>query len=470
MKKKILILSSNPRNDLKLKREIKDLKNIIKRSQNQSQFEMEFELEVRPEELQNLFLEQEPRIVHFCGHGTGEQGLVLQNQAGREQNVSTDALSNLFELFDRQVECVLLNACYSEIQASAIVRHINYVIGMSHEIRDDAAIAFATGFYRALSWGKSIEESYKFGRNAIQIQIERTNTSRSRSSRNAHRLHESAIASEHLKPVLKKKSPLTLFPETVTSTDLTNLTSSTNLNDEPDSFMQSDLTAEQIEMLKEAIKKEAKYKQYRDRARDTWDEFGQTPVIRKGLTQDEYRQRKTLLTKVKDFWIEGFLKPSLYGNNLINLDWQNSSHAVIKPFEPDEDVPVELDESFDQLQTTDILNQTGQGKTLLILGDPGSGKTIALLQLAKKLIAQTEQDLTKPIPIVFNLSSWGQKQQPIEKWLIEELKDKYQVPLTWSEPWLKQEQLILLLDGLDEVQAGKAGCLCSSFKSIYYHS
>ena len=455
MKKKILILSSNPRNDLKLKREIKDLKNIIKRSQNQSQFEMEFELEVRPEELQNLFLEQEPRIVHFCGHGTGEQGLVLQNQAGREQNVSTDALSNLFELFDRQVECVLLNACYSEIQASAIVRHINYVIGMSHEIRDDAAIAFATGFYRALSWGKSIEESYKFGRNAIQIQIERTNTSRSRSSRNAHRLHESAIASEHLKPVLKKKSPLTLFPETVTSTDLTNLTSSTNLNDEPDSFMQSDLTAEQIEMLKEAIKKEAKYKQYRDRARDTWDEFGQTPVIRKGLTQDEYRQRKTLLTKVKDFWIEGFLKPSLYGNNLINLDWQNSSHAVIKPFEPDEDVPVELDESFDQLQTTDILNQTGQGKTLLILGDPGSGKTIALLQLAKKLIAQTEQDLTKPIPIVFNLSSWGQKQQPLEKWLIEELKDKYQVPLTWSEPWLKQEQLILLLDGLDEVQAGK---------------
>ena len=192
--KKILVLSSNPRNDLKLNREIKDLNNIIKRSQNQPQFEMEFELEVRPEELQNLFLRHEPRIVHFCGHGTGEQGLVLQNNAGREQKVSTDALSDLFELFDRQVEGVLLNACYSEIQAQAIVRHINYVIGMSHEIRDDAAIAFATGFYRALGWGKSIEESYKFGRNAIQIQIEQTNTSRSRGSRNAHRIHESAIA------------------------------------------------------------------------------------------------------------------------------------------------------------------------------------------------------------------------------------------------------------------------------------
>ncbi len=99
------------------------------------------------------------------------------------------------------------------------------------------------------------------------------------------------------------------------------------------------------------------------------------------------------------------------------------------------------------------LSKTGQGKTLLILGEPGSGKTITLLQLAEKLVNQTERDLTKPIPVVFNLSSWGQKHQPIEKWLIEEFKDKYQVPKTWSEPWLEQEQLILLLDGLDEVRA-----------------
>ena len=137
--KKILILTSNPRNDLKLYREIKDLKNVIKRSKNQSQFKTEFELEVHPEELQELLLEHEPRIVHFCGHGTGEQGLVLENHAGQKV-ISTEALSNLFALFDRSCECVVLNACYSEIQAQAIVRHINYVIGMSHEIRDDAAI------------------------------------------------------------------------------------------------------------------------------------------------------------------------------------------------------------------------------------------------------------------------------------------------------------------------------------------
>ncbi|MGF1482226.1 MAG: NACHT domain-containing protein [Cyanophyceae cyanobacterium] len=195
--------------------------------------------------------------------------------------------------------------------------------------------------------------------------------------------------------------------------------------------------------------------QYRDRVTNDLDWLGQTPVVRQVLTQHEYRQRITLLRKVKESWIEGFLNSSLYRNNVINLDWEKNSSAVIRPFTGVEDIAIDLDKSFDQLKSTDILNQTGQGKTLLILGEPGSGKTIALLQLAKKAIAQTEKDLTKPIPVVFNLSSWEYKQQPIEKWLIEELKDKYQVPKTLSEPWIEQEQLILFLDGLDEVQAGK---------------
>ena len=42
--KKILILTSNPKNDLKLRREIKDLQNVIKRSKNQSQLETKLEL------------------------------------------------------------------------------------------------------------------------------------------------------------------------------------------------------------------------------------------------------------------------------------------------------------------------------------------------------------------------------------------------------------------------------------------
>ncbi len=144
---KILILASNPREDLQLNREIRDLQEVIERSPNREQIEVKVGSAVRAGDLQGLLLRHRPRIVHFSGHGTGKQGLVFQNDndARREQVVPTEALSELFRLVSEmvEVECVLLNACYSEVQADAIVQHINYVIGMSQEIRDDAP-AFLT--------------------------------------------------------------------------------------------------------------------------------------------------------------------------------------------------------------------------------------------------------------------------------------------------------------------------------------
>ena len=55
------------------------------------------------------------------------------------------------------------------------------------------------------------------------------------------------------------------------------------------------------------------------------------------------------------------------------------------------------------------------------------------------------------MPVVFNLSSWAKDRKSIVDWLIDELQEKYQVPKSLSEPWIRQQQLILLLDGLDEV-------------------
>lgn len=125
-----------------------------------------------------------PQIVHFSGHGLGSDGIVVEDDQGNSKIISTEALASLFSLFADQVECVLLNACHSEVQAIAIAQNINYVIGMSHEIGDRAAIKFATGFYDALGAGKSVEVAYGFGCNAIQLES----------------------ISEHLTPQIKKKS------------------------------------------------------------------------------------------------------------------------------------------------------------------------------------------------------------------------------------------------------------------------
>ncbi len=108
--------------------------------------------------------------MHFSGYGTSAGALCLEDKLGKTHPVQPDALADLFELVAEHVECVILNACYSENQANAIARHINYVIGTSQAISDRAAIAFAVGFYQALGAGCSIEEAYKFGRAQIGLQ------------------------------------------------------------------------------------------------------------------------------------------------------------------------------------------------------------------------------------------------------------------------------------------------------------
>lgn len=210
---KILILASNPRKDLNLDREIRDLKEVIQKSHNYRQFDVEDALAVRVGELQDLLFKYEPQIVHFCGHGGGEPGLVFEGNNGGEQWVRTDALRDLFRLFSDRVGCVLLNACYSEEQANEIVRHIDYVIGMNQEIRDDAAIAFSKGFYRALGYGCGIEEAYEFGCNAIQLEISGSSVVRSVAADPSRKVSivdtvTSTAIPEHLKPMLKRKQSI----------------------------------------------------------------------------------------------------------------------------------------------------------------------------------------------------------------------------------------------------------------------
>lgn len=167
---KILVLSSNPQDTtrLRLDKEIREIEEGLQRSKKREQLILEKRWAVRLRDLRRAMLDHEPDIVHFCGHGD-RRGLVVEDENGNTKVVSPDALANLFELFQNQVNCVVLNSCYSQLQANGINRNIDYVIGMQNGIRDEAAIEFAVGFYDALGAGKSVEEAFKFGYNAIQL-------------------------------------------------------------------------------------------------------------------------------------------------------------------------------------------------------------------------------------------------------------------------------------------------------------
>jgi len=167
------------------------------------------------------------------------------------------------------------------------------------------------------------------------------------------------------------------------------------------------------------------------------------------------RDRRAMLDLVEDFWVEGVLERSLYGASLIELDLEERPDAVdSQPW--DEVLQTPNGASPSSLSGTTIVDifheMSEMNRTLLILGEPGSGKTTMLLDLARHTIKDAQDDPSLRIPVVFNLSSWAIKRQRIADWLVDELNDKYFVPENIGRPWIENDDLLLLLDGLDEVQ------------------
>ena len=175
--KTILILAANPQSTtrLRLDEELRDIEAGLRRSQQRDQFTLTQRLAVRPRDIQRAMLEETPQIVHFTGHGEGEAGLVFEDETGQAQRVSGEALAELFALFADPAEfpdpvhCVVLNGCYSQVQAEAIAEHVPYVVGMTQTVGDRAAIEFAVGFYDALGAGHSVEFAFKLGCAAISL-------------------------------------------------------------------------------------------------------------------------------------------------------------------------------------------------------------------------------------------------------------------------------------------------------------
>ena len=169
--RKILVLAANPQDTsrLSLDEEVRSIQRSIQLSKDRDRFQIVSEWAVRTEDLIQALMSHQPHIVHFVGHGAGDHGLVLDDSRGRSQLVPTRALARLFQQVS-SVECVLLNACYSDSQAQAISQFVSCVIGMNQPIGDVAAISFTRGFYTALGHDSSYEAAYEMGRTAIDLE------------------------------------------------------------------------------------------------------------------------------------------------------------------------------------------------------------------------------------------------------------------------------------------------------------
>ncbi len=169
-----------------------------------------------------------------------------------------------------------------------------------------------------------------------------------------------------------------------------------------------------------------------------------------------------LLQRVRAFWIEGVLEKSIEESQAIEVGLELREQALDRRrAAPVETSARPASNSLDGLPWIDIYERAGG--MLLILGDPGSGKTISLLRLTRELIERAEHalDFDRPVPVVFNLSSWKSGLSVLD-WMARELAAQYSIPRAAGRAWLAQYRLLPMLDGLDETPPELRAACCQA--------
>lgn len=167
----VLLLAASPidQDRLRLSQEVKGIKEALQRSRNRENWRIESNEAATVDDLRRALLDYQPTIVHFCGHGAGDGGLCFENNEGQTHPTHAAPLARLFHALKDNVKCVVLNACYSEVQGEMIRQQIDYVVGMRKAIGDEAAIRFAVAFYDAVFAGVDFRKAFDLGCTTIDL-------------------------------------------------------------------------------------------------------------------------------------------------------------------------------------------------------------------------------------------------------------------------------------------------------------
>lgn len=175
----VLFIASNPvdQDQLRLDEEIRLIEHKIQTSKYRDSVELKAIWAARPGDLLQAINEYGPTIVHFSGHGSPQDELILQDEAGNTKKVSKAALVEMFKITSSGIKLVVFNTCLSSDQAFGINQHIPATIGMNDSIGDDAARVFSAQLYSAIGFGKSVSNAFGQAKAALileEIPEERT--------------------------------------------------------------------------------------------------------------------------------------------------------------------------------------------------------------------------------------------------------------------------------------------------------
>jgi hypothetical protein len=198
---RVLLFAANPRGTapLDLPREFREIEQEVRLGAFRDALELVLVPGARPVDLLRKLNECRPQVVHFSSHGSPEE-ILLEGASGQDevsdqfgtstrstegrdmknvgreegegaessqappQPVSRSALVEVLRACDDgDLRLVVLNACDTRPQAGALTEVVDCVVSMSREVTDRAAIKFASSFYGALAYGRSVQNAFDQG-------------------------------------------------------------------------------------------------------------------------------------------------------------------------------------------------------------------------------------------------------------------------------------------------------------------
>jgi len=169
---KILFFTADPvdTSRIRVDQEVREVDEMINSSRLRDRFCLIHQPAARPKDLQRALLRHNPHIVHFSGHSSAAEGLAFEDSQGKRKPISPELLAELFDILPDNIRIVVLNACYSNVHASAISKIIDFTVAMQDKIGDQSAILFSSAFYLGLAEGRSVEAAYRLGVHAIKME------------------------------------------------------------------------------------------------------------------------------------------------------------------------------------------------------------------------------------------------------------------------------------------------------------
>lgn len=160
--------SSSP---LALDEEARSIQHGIRASEYRDSVDFQTRWAVQALDILQAINELKPTVVHFSGHGTQNDELVLKDDQGGPWAISKEAIVNAIAVSSRTVRLVFFNTCFSYNQAKGFVGKVDAAIGMNRDVGDYAARIFSSQFYASIGFGHSIPLAFEQAKAALMMMV-----------------------------------------------------------------------------------------------------------------------------------------------------------------------------------------------------------------------------------------------------------------------------------------------------------